>query len=1376
MKRFDAYLPIDRRRSMAAGHALPERAEGAVLFADVSGFTPLTETLVRELGRRRGAEELTQHLNRVYGALIHEVHAQRGCVIGFSGDAITCFFEGDQGRRALSAAIAMQQVVGRQAAIETPSGYTVALGVKAAVAAGPVRRLLVGDPEVRLLDVLAGAPLDRMAAGEGLASEGEVIAGPAVMERLGRDLSLAELRRDGEGRSYGVVAVFASVAADPWPEIEAEPLDAARVRPFLLPEVYERLLSGQGHFLAELRFAIALFVSFAGLDYDRDDQVGGKLDRWIRWVDQLLRRYGGSLIDLTSGDKGSYFYAVFGAPVAHEDDAERAAAAALQLMRPPADLSFVRDLRIGISRGRLRAGETGSVTRRTYSVLGDETNVAARLMSRAEPGQILISGRIAEALADRFHLLDLGHFKAKGKREPMPIFELRPDRRSASRAIEAAADGAIVGRQKERGVLREALARLLRGQAGVVVVEGEAGIGKSRLLQELLRGCRTAEEPLEVHVGIADAVESATAYFVWRSIFTTLLGAEHSGDLSPAAIDSWLSARLDDRQAQLGPLLGPLLALDLPDNEFTSQLSGQVRADNTHRLLRAIVEQAAALRPRLLVLDDLHWADSASWALIAQLARSPGRWLLVLATRPMGDAAPSELRQQIESGEHLLLGSMSRQESLLLVCRRLGVSGLPEPVARLISDKAEGNPFFSEELANALRDADLIRIDDGHCKLAPGVTDLAQTQFPDTIEGVVTGRIDRLRPEQQLTVKVASVLGRVFFHQPLYEVYPSVETRHLLRASLDCLQRLDLTHLETPEPDLSYIFKHAITQEVAYNMMLFAQRRELHQRVAEWYEAHHEAGAAGIYPLLAHHWTKTLEEVRQPPQELVAKAVACLEQAAAEALRNFANPEAAGFFEQILEFEERLSLGASTTSPSKKSEWHGGAGQAFFGLGRLAKAKEHYHAAIELLGERVAEGKGSRVLALFGQLGRQLVHRLRPGGAVVPRSQARREDLLQLAGHYHDLAEVAYLNTESLAAFHCGFSCLNAAERAANSAERLAVGYSTICTLVGMLSLHRLAELYRRLADRMASKVDHQTTQAQVQLMIGLYKVGVGQWQEVRLRLDKGQRIFQRLGAHRLWGDTASVLAASLILEGSQRRAVELCESLYETFQRLDNRLRRAWSRNYLAVATLRSGDAQAAAEFCEEVISLAADSPDGWTQVIAHGQLALARWQLGQLDAARAAAEVAREHIARTSPPTVFSTLWGYQGCAEVYLELWAEAVANAAPERAELGQRVREMAGRLRTFSWVFPIGRPAARLFAGRVAWLGGRQRRALRLLRRSLVEAEELKMPFEQARAHAELGRRLSADGSRRAYHLDAARRIFAELGAAGELSALDALAG
>src|SRR3954454_6095040 len=350
------------------------------MFADIAGFTKLTETLASELGGHRASEELTAHLNRVFHALIAEVDAYGGSGIYFSGDAITCWFDGDDGLHAVAAAFAMQDALAREGRIATRAS-TVSLAMKVAVAAGSARRFLVGDPDVQLLDALAGGVIDRLATAEQHAGQGEVIVDRCALEALGDRIEPASLRHDpATGEDFTVLGGLRAEVAHAPLDAGGRALDPDEVRPWLLRPVYERLRAGRGEFLAELRPAIPLFLRFDGIDFERDPGAAAKLDGFVRRAQGVLVEYGGSVLQLTIGDKGAYLYAIFGAPVAHEDDATRAVAAGL-------DLAALGDgeltVQIGITRGRLRSGTYGHDLRRTYVCLGDAVNLAARLMSKA---------------------------------------------------------------------------------------------------------------------------------------------------------------------------------------------------------------------------------------------------------------------------------------------------------------------------------------------------------------------------------------------------------------------------------------------------------------------------------------------------------------------------------------------------------------------------------------------------------------------------------------------------------------------------------------------------------------------------------------------------------------------------------------------------------------------------------------------------------------------------------------------------------------------------------------------------------------------------------------------------------------------------------
>jgi CheY-like chemotaxis protein/class 3 adenylate cyclase/predicted metal-dependent HD superfamily phosphohydrolase len=417
------YLPMDRRHALLRGESLPDRTNGAALFADISGFTPLTAALAQELGLQRGAEELTRLLNEVFGALVAEVHSYRGSVIGFSGDAITCWLDGDDGLGATACALAMQRAMAPFGSLSTPTGTPVSLAIKVAVVAGPVRRFLAGDPDVQIMEVIAGRTLDHLARAEHNARPGEVVVAAGVREQAGARLRLGERRVDPEtGEGFAVVlGLEEPVPLRPWPELPPDGLPDQLCRPWLAPAVARRLSGGSKQFLAELRPAVALFLSFEGIDYDGDDGAGAKLDAFVRWAQAIVHRHQGMLVQLTVGDKGSYLYAAFGAPVAHENDEVGAVQAALALQSLPADLLFVKRVQIGLARGRMRTGAYGSTMQRTYGVLGDKTNLAARLMQAAADG-ILCDEAVFQGARQALSFQPLPRIRVKGKVEPIAVY------------------------------------------------------------------------------------------------------------------------------------------------------------------------------------------------------------------------------------------------------------------------------------------------------------------------------------------------------------------------------------------------------------------------------------------------------------------------------------------------------------------------------------------------------------------------------------------------------------------------------------------------------------------------------------------------------------------------------------------------------------------------------------------------------------------------------------------------------------------------------------------------------------------------------------------------------------------------------------------
>jgi adenylate cyclase len=858
----DVYIPQDRRSALARGTTLPEHASGAVLFADVSGFTALTEALDRTLGSRRGAEVLTRQINAVYDALIAEVDRFGGSVISFAGDAITCWFAGVPApARACACALALQIAMQAFAVIPLPDGDTSTLELKVVITSGSTRRFLVGDPTIQLLDALAGAPLARLAVGEQLAVRGEVLIDAPTAAAISAPAQIGLWRIAPEtGERFAVLhALPKPVAPQPLSGLDRRLQDDV-VQPWLLPAVYEHHQAGLGAFLTELRPAVVLFLRFSGIDFEGDPNAGAKLAAFIRRVQAILARYEGVLLQLTIGDKGNYLYAGFGAPVAHEDDAVRAARTAMDWRALPLELPFLQPLHVGISRGVLRVGAYGGISRRTYGVLGDEVNVAARLMQHAAPGEILISGRVQQALA-AFDLEPIGPISLKGMPEALPVFRLRGERERPVRLTEPVYALPIIGRRTELDLLSEKLDLALAGHGQIVGITADAGMGKSRLVAEVIRLAR--QRVMRCFGGACQSYGTNTPYLVWGSVWRAFFDLDPSWPLRKQArmLEGTLEELAPERVEAL-PLLGPLLDLPLEENTFTRLLEPELRQSTLHALLldclcaaaRSAADDGSGL---LFVLEDLHWIDAASHDVLERIAQAIPDLpvLIVLAYRP-----PDPVRLQTPRIEalshfrHIALGPLTTAEVEQVIRAKLAQL-LPERkgvvtsalIAR-ISERAQGNPFYVEELLNYLRDRGIDPQD---------TAAIESLDLPASLHSLILSRIDQLRSRQQAELKVASVIGRLFRFAWLHGAYPTLGDLAPLKADLDELARLELTPLDTPDPELAYLFKHIVTQEVAYDSLTAAARATLHEQLALYLEQLAGGATERYLDLLAYHYDRS---------------------------------------------------------------------------------------------------------------------------------------------------------------------------------------------------------------------------------------------------------------------------------------------------------------------------------------------------------------------------------------------------------------------------------------------------------------------------------------------------------------------------------------
>lgn len=394
-------------------------------------------------------------------------------------------------------------------------------------------------------------------------------------------------------------------------------------------------------------------------------------------------------------------------------------------------------------------------------MMGATVNLAARLMQAAPnpiappwnlkgdagtpplKNAILCDESTFQSAQHSLEFEKLPPINVKGKADPVGIY--RPVKSIRASPLDQIGQRkkstTLVGRSEERFQIAERLQALQRGGEGAfLLIEGEAGIGKSRLIEDLLVQAETMG--IQRLIGAGDAIERTKPYHAWRAVFRQIFEMGETTGRASGSIPNFSGFFKDKEIIRMSPLLNKVLDMDIPDNEYTKEMVQQVRADNTRNLLVQLLQIYVDRGPTVLVLEDGHWLDPTSWDILSAFWKNVHPLLLVLVTRPLPSPAPTEYNEivQGENVERTVLDSLPPEETITLVCQRLGVSRLPPAIAQLIQDRAEGHPFYSEELAYALRDTGIILIENSVCKIAPGTGALADLPFPNTVQGVITSK------------------------------------------------------------------------------------------------------------------------------------------------------------------------------------------------------------------------------------------------------------------------------------------------------------------------------------------------------------------------------------------------------------------------------------------------------------------------------------------------------------------------------------------------------------------------------------------------------------------------------------------------------------
>jgi class 3 adenylate cyclase/predicted ATPase len=1293
-------------------------AQATLMFADISGFTAMSERLT-QLGRE-GAEVITGIVNDYFAAMLDIIARYGGDLYKFGGDALlVSFFIGEEGAvRACQAALEMQEAMARFAVVETQQG-TFNLRMKVGLGTGTLFWASLGSPE-RLEYAVMGPALGQMARAESLAEAREVLLDRATREAAGEGVDVEQLP-SGFYRLLGTREIeldFRSAQEIGFPQdvVQAhwltERLDA--LTPYLPPLILERIVAAPSGLMieGEHRPVTVLFANFYGIDNliqtlgpGRADEITQVLNRHFTAMQDIIRKYGGIVNKVDTYAIGYRIMAVFGAPVAYEDDPARAVRAALEMQAAMDALTGSGGLyasvkqRIGINTGYVFAGNLGATFRQEYSVMGDEVNLAARLMGVADEGQVLISQSTARHVEGLFQWQEREPVNVKGKSRPVRNYHVT--RSIAGQAERIAVRGGFFGRRRELDVARALVDAALAGRGAVLDISGDPGVGKSRLIAEISAYAR--EHGAAILRGESVSYGRGLPYLPWTAVLRALFDFWEGED--PELRRDKLIAGLEAAElSDWAPVVGQVLGVDIAETPLTASLDAQLRQQRFFDVVLQLIQERSRRSPLLLVLEDMQWADAVSLDLVTYVARNvPDSSLLFLIVhRPDLETLPWCTDDGCQA---LSLTEMTDEDSLELARLVLGGADLSPPLRRLILDRAQGNPLFVEEVTRTLRESGAIELE---TRERVWVLDeaAAAAEVPTTLASLIMSRIDRLETTDRRVLQVASVMGGAFRTPALARVYPYDDLENTLPGRLDGLVQIDLARFEPPD---EYAFKHALTQEVAYESLPFSRRRELHVRVGEDIEQHHTGDLAERYGVLARHFDQG---------RVWDKAFAYTVKAGDRARDEFANEAALDFYRRVLEIAAEVKAEAKVEA--EVLSVLEAMGDVYRLIGRYAEAIERFHQAI--------------------------AHRT---------CSARRcSDLLRKIAKAYEL-QGQY--EEALQYLARGRWTLSWDEQDKRSLEM-----ARICNLSGWVYMRR-GEMEQAIADceqglEILTGLEHNATvlrgEADLNNTLGTVYVGQGNYSRAAGAYQRSTELRERIGDLPGLSSCYNNLALTAWAQGNLGKAGDYLKRSLEISRQIGNNYALAFGYNNLGAVSYKADDVAQALDHYRAALALRQRIGDNFGVAQSNSNIGEAHLALRQY------AE-ARHYLERAA--AAFEAIQSEGELPEVYCRL-AE-VELAQDDVAS----VLDYAGRAREIAAA--TGNPEWQGIAERILALGqaqaGQVAQARQSFEASIASLQEAENRIELACSHYELGSLLTTQAGAETqahHHLEQAVDLFAVAGA------------
>ncbi|MDH5656185.1 MAG: AAA family ATPase [Spirochaetia bacterium] len=1157
-----------------------EKLKGSILFIDIAGFSPLAESLSRKSGKTdRSAEILQEILTEYFTNILNKVRSYGGYTYQFAGDSVLIAMlqtntetDEDCALRASSCAVDVMEKIRNEN--EQKVDHQVKLEVKISLSSGEIHQVTLGGKKNFLVSNIVGLPVEEAMEGERLAEKSEI-----VVSRKFWDLLPASRKGEIRGNFFVLknpgVLINYNIDQSIFNHDLLNLKTAKHSSRFLSKKLLNKIIYGSENFLGDFREVTAVF---AGFDKNREiekltEMVGVWNNLFIK-MQTIADDYSGTIVQADFSDKGIVFLILFGAPVGLEKKEMMACNFSLKMMENITDFPQIDNFRIGISTGKSYCGDLGASFRKGYTIVSKSANLASRLMTFGEAEEIHIDYTTRSKIDKGYSVQKIEKVKLKGIDVENEIFKLKSKEDAAKNDFLEIYSDPMIGRQNELRQILLCFEKSREGSTQILSITGDAGLGKSRLTAAFLETIKDKEINI-IHTACYP-YEINTAFFVWREILENLFFLNHDD-----AIDQKLQTieetiqKLPDVNIQWARAIAVLMGINTEEKALTKELKFSQKKERIFQIILELIKYRSFQNQILIVVEDLHWIDETSFQLFqylfTHLQNEPVLFIIIL--RPWENIS---YIQNHENHTDLNLNELSEEDALELIRQKLNLEDEQQQLEHKILINSHGNPFFIESIIyNLKEDKILLENQNGKFKVNHSIDHF---KIPDSLNDVILSRLDRLKEEEQALLKTAAVIGRIFLFDLLKKMTPEKDS-NTIQKCVSVLETLDLTPVESDQP-LSYIFKHIVIRDVAYNSLLLSTRRLLHARLAEVFEEEYKENNSEIIESLAYHFYEGNIMDKALYYTFTAAEKSFDKNASKEALfyyekafeLSLKNPDCD--YEQIFSIKQKMAaanrnLGNFTASQSlyqecldyytedvKAAEIKTGMGINFQETGDAFNAIEKLEEALKHIGMRAPKNKNAARAGLLGQLMIRGIHNYFPFFIRTSLKNRRKYELrskilmtLQKIYFFKSVENVAW----------AGYAHVNLAERLQTPYD-LSLGYSFYATILLSLGFFKRARKYLNRALKISEKSENQYCMGLTLQRMSFMETYFNNIQEIIKSAEKSIKYLKQIGE--TWDMMTSYILLGIghYFAGNLTEGVQSMKEMEDIANHVRSKIHQGWA------------------------------------------------------------------------------------------------------------------------------------------------------------------------------------------------------------------------